>query len=152
MSGLTSFRKKQEQAPAEFERDPKACWANGCICPGSVALEGGRKFCSFHAYAEDKDWNRITSEMRGLRWFTDLMLDVQKAALDSEWIPLVESFWKGEDHYMMPTESEKARKHNYWIRLHGEYAYRLGVRRDRPRPIEPVSMGPRRKVDGWANI
>lgn len=75
-----SFGKRMQEArdTPRVERDESRCFADGCSCRASISVEGGRWFCRFHAYKDNKQWPGITSRLAEFSWMVDLIGDIVK--------------------------------------------------------------------------
>lgn len=126
--------------PAPYQANKAGCHADGCPCRGVVSLGGGPFTCRFHAWADGKDWARITSQLHGHRWFSEFIAEATRLQLyptqkGRVWVSRAQEFW-AEQPDMKPSEREAAHWSEYLWRLREELAFRVGARKDRPETLE----------------
>lgn len=141
MTGLIRRRTEVAEAPGDF--DSTGCKAAGCPLPGSVSVGSttGPFCCSHHAFAEAKDWTRITSGLRDHDWYLGLLADLRKLLGEGKWkeaIAFAREFW-AEYPEMHPNEHETRHVEAYLYRLFLDLQHRIGARPKPAGPMEPQS-------------
>ena len=125
---------------AEAASDPSACRATGCPCRGTIDLgSGGRRTCSFHAWAQPDVWGDITEQLQAHRWLIDFIGEVKVLHARSKlgtWQAKARTYF-AEHADMQPTALEAKHWPFYEWRLREDLAWRVGVRKDRPQPRVP---------------
>lgn len=127
--------------PAIAYGDKSRCHADNCPCRGTASLGGGPFLCAYHAWADGREWGRITAALHEHAWFLEFIAEATRLHLYPDrkgryWEARAREFWT-EQPDMQPTPRECGKWPEYLTRLRQELAYRVGARKDRPVPLAP---------------
>ena len=131
--------------PAQYERSPLQCVADGCKWRASASFGGAPWACIGHQAVEDaRDWPGITRRTAEFQWLADFIAEIQRGINfpkpGAKWQQAAEGFFAGSDYpWLAPNERECRAPDLYVGRLLAE-ARALAQGRGRPAPFVPHSQ------------
>ncbi len=114
----------------------KACRANNCPLPGTIARDGSRFLCAVHDEALPENWFSVTQKMKENDYLIYAIQQVLKASDFAWW----STEWKIFDAYfeaqplLKPSQEERKRKAWYEYRLRETLMSRCGLMSKEPQP------------------
>lgn len=139
--GKGNAQSQRADEDEDFAQSPGSCTAYGCPCRGTVDLgSSGRFNCSWHAWAPQDRWQAITQGLREHQWLLDFIGELQHAfyrGKNGDWLARAQQFFE-TDPYCQPTGSERLSFNRYVWRMREELSWRIGIRKERPEPREPM--------------
>jgi hypothetical protein len=131
--------------PAQYERSPLQCVADGCKWKASASFGGAPWACVGHQAVEDaRDWPGITRRTAEFQWLADFIAEIQRGINfpkpKTDWRSSATEFFTGTDWpWLVPNERERGSPDLYINRLLAE-ARALVQGKARPQPFVPHSQ------------
>lgn len=134
-----------ESVPAQHERSPLQCVADGCQWKASASFGGAPWACIAHQGVEDaRDWPSITRRTAEFQWLADFIAEIQRGINfpkpKTSWANSAAEFFNGSDYpWLAPDDRERIKPTLYVLRLLAE-ARALATDRPRPAAFVPHSQ------------
>ena len=131
--------------PAQYERSPLQCVADGCRWKASASVGGAPFACIAHQGVEDaRDWPSITRRTAELQWLADFIAEIQLGInfpkQGADWRNSAAEFFAGSEYpWLAPDDRERIKPTLYLLRLLAE-ARALAMGRPRPAAFVPHSQ------------